>query len=88
MGAPPHVSRSPLWAPLDPQNGISASAQARPLLPQKWVNGGPWPGLLLGVLVEPVGAGGREERQWEGGEVKLGKCLFWNQTIKLVPESL
>ena len=43
VGPGPQVTRSPLWPPLDPQNGTSASAQARPLLTQRPVAGsGPW----------------------------------------------
>lgn len=43
VGAGPRVTRSPLWPPLGPQNGTSASAQARPLLAQRTVAGsGPW----------------------------------------------
>ena len=82
VGAGPRVTRSPFWPPLDPQNGTSASAEARPLLAQRTVAGsGPW------GLSRTSWHGGRAGRQWEGGEVELGKCLFWNQMIKLVPES-
>lgn len=58
-----------------------------PFWPYKRRNGGLWPGLLPGDSEPP---------EWEGaraggktvGEGKWGKCLFWNQMIKLVPESL
>lgn len=52
---------------------------------EKWVNRGLWPGLLPG-LSRTSWRGRREGKS--GREGKLGKCLFWNRMIKLVPESL